>query len=251
VLDPGPLAALMAELVQAQVAMETSQREFERLRTLAEQNNASARAFQAAEAAAKRDQVQVDSLRTKLALGWSNAILEREDPPAFVRSLTTGEHTLVRVDLPAGEHLEPPLSSARLVPLGDSEHPVSAEFFDTTAAVDPQTQGQAFLFLLAGKPSGFLPNAAVTGYLKIPGDSLNGVTLPREAVIRYQDKAWIYTQTKDSEFTRREISLEHPTENGWFVRAGVTEKDRIIVSGAQTILSTERSSGGFLSGERE
>jgi len=251
VVDPAPLADLMTELVQAHVAMETSRREFDRLRTLAGQNNASARALQAAEAVAKRDQVQVDSVRTKLALGWGNAILKREDPPVFVRSLTAGDHTLVRVDLPAGEHLSPPLSSARLVSLGDSEHQVGAEFFDTTATVDPQTQGQGFLFLIAGKPSGFSPNAAVTAYLKIPGDPLNGVTLPRDAVIRYQDKAWIYTQTKDSEFTRREISLEHPTESGWFVRFGVTDKDRIVVAGAQTIHSTELSSGGFLSGARE
>ena len=52
VLDPTPLAALMADLVQAHVATETSQREFERLKTLAEQNNASIRAMQTAEAAA-------------------------------------------------------------------------------------------------------------------------------------------------------------------------------------------------------
>src|SRR5207244_8718087 len=100
VLDPAPLAALMADLVQTHVAMETSQREFERLRTLAEQNNASVRALQAAEAAAKRDQVLVESLRTRLALGWGNAILERDDPPTFVSSLVTRQQTLLRVDLP-------------------------------------------------------------------------------------------------------------------------------------------------------
>ena len=251
VLDPAPLAALMADLVQAHVAMETSQREFERLKTLAEQNNASVRAMQTAEAAAKRDQVTVESRRTKLALGWGKAILERGDPPAFVRSLTTGEPTLVRVDLPAGESLKSPPSSARLVSLSDSEHPVTAEFFDTTATVDPQTQGQGFLFLIPRKSPGFSPNAAVTGYVKIPGDSLNGVTVPRGAVIRFQGKAWIYLQTNDSEFMRREISLDHPTENGWFVQSGVADKDRIVVNGGQTILSTELSSGGFLSGERE
>jgi multidrug efflux pump subunit AcrA (membrane-fusion protein) len=251
VLDPAPLAALMTDLVQAHVAMETSQGEFERLRTLAEQNNASVRALQAAEAAAKRDQVQVDSLRTKLALGWGKAILEREDPPTFVRSLTTGEHTLVRIDLPAGESLKPPPASVRLVSLGESEPPVAADFFDTTATVDPQTQGQGFLLLLAGKPSGFSPNAAVTGYVKVPGDSLNGVTVPRDAVIRHQGKAWIYVQSGDEEFTRREVSLDHPTESGWFVPSGVTDKDRIIVGGAQTILSIELSSTEFKGGARD
>src|SRR6266496_519656 len=107
-LDPAPLASLMAELVPAHVAAETSQLEFERLRTLAEQNNASIRALQAAEAAAKRDQLLVESLRTKLILGWGNALLDRDDPPAFVNSLARRERALVRVDLPAGESLNRP-----------------------------------------------------------------------------------------------------------------------------------------------
>ena len=251
VLDPAPLAALTADLVQAHVAMETSQREFERLRTLAEQNNASARALQAAEAAAKRDQVLVESLRTKLALGWGKAILERDDPPTFVGSLATGQQTLIRVDLPAGERLKSPPSSVRLVSVGDGERSITADFFDSAPTVDPQTQGAGFLFLIAGKPSGFSPNAAVTGYVKVPGDSLNGVTIPRDAVIRYEGKAWVYLQTGDNEFTRREVPLDYPAEKGWFVPSGLTGKDRVIVGGAQTILSTELSSGGFLSGERE
>ena len=250
-LDPSPLAALMADLVQAHVATQTSQREFERLRTLAEQNNASARALQAAEAAAKRDQVLVESLRTKLALGWGKAILERDDPPGFVRSLANGQQTLIRVDLPAGERLKSPPSSVRLVSVGDGERSITADFFDSAPTVDPQTQGAGFLFLIAGKPSGFSPNAAVTGYVKVPGDSLNGVTVSRDAVIRYEGKAWVYLQTGDNEFTRREVPLDYPAEKGWFVPSGLTGKDRVIVGGAQTILSTELSSGGFLSGERE
>ena len=251
VLDPAPLASLMAELVTAHVAADTSQRELDRLKTLAEQNNASVRAFQAAEATAKRDQLLVESLRIRLALGWGKAVLAREDPPAFVQSLANREQVLVRVDLPAGERLDPPPFSARLISLGDSTSPVEATFFDSAPAVDPQTQGQGFLFLIAGKPSGFSPNAAITGYLKVPGDVLNGVAVPRDAVLRHAGKAWVYIQTGDNEFTRREIPLDHLAEKGWFVPSGVADRDRIVVSGAQTILSAELSSGGFLSGERE
>ena len=246
VLDPAPLASLMAELAPARVAAETSQREFERLRTLAEQNNASVRALQAAEATAKRDQLLVESLRTKLMLGWGKAVLERDDPPAFVKSLASREQALVRVDLPAGESLNRPTSSARLISLGDSEHPVAAEFFDTAPAVDPQIQGQGFLFLVGGKPPGFSPNAAITAYLKIPGDSLNGVMIPSSAVVRYQGKAWVYVQTGDKEFTRREIPLDHPGASGWFVSSGVTDQDRVVASGTQTILSEELNQSGFM-----
>src|SRR5437867_8977375 len=251
VLDPAPLASLMAELAPAHVAAEASQREFERLKTLAEQNNASVRALQGAEAAAKRDHLLVESLRTKLILGWGKAVLERDDPPAFVKSLASREQALVRVDMPAGESLNQPPSSARLISLSDNEHPVAAEFFDTAPAVDPQTQGQGFLFLVGGRPPGFSPNAAVTAYLKIPGDSLKGIMVPSSAVIRYQGKAWVYVQTGDKEFTRREIRLDHPGANGWFVSSGVTDKDRVVASGTQTILSEELNQSGFVGSARD
>jgi hypothetical protein len=251
VLDPAPLASLMAELVPAHVAAETSLREFERLKTLAEQNNASIRALQAAEATAKRDQLLVESLRTKLILGWGKALLEREDPPAFVKSLASHEQALVRIDLPAGEHLNRPPSSARLISLGDGENSVAAEFFDTTPTVDPRTQGQGFLFLMSGRTSGFALNAAVSGYLRITGESLNGVMIPSSAVVRHQGKAWVYVQTGDKEFTRREVPLDHPEAKGWFVASVVTGNDRVVVSGAQMILSEELNQSGFMSGARD
>jgi hypothetical protein len=251
VLDPAPLAALMSELAAAHVAAETSQREFERLKTLAEQSNASVRALQAAEAAAKRDQLLVESLRTKLALGWGKAILQHQDPPALVRSLADGESTLVRIDLPAGEGLSTPPSSARLVSLSDSGQPVRGDFFDIATAVDPQTQGQGFLFLVAGKPSGFSPNAAVTGHLKIPGEPSGGVTVPSSAVIRHEGRAWVYVQTGDDQFTRREVALDRPVQNGWFVSSVVTDKDRVVVGGAQMILSEELNQTGFMGGARD
>jgi hypothetical protein len=251
VLDPAPLVSLMAELAPAHVAAETSQREFERLKTLAEQNNASVRALQAAESMAKRDQLLVESLRTKLILGWGNAVLERDDPPAFVKSLASREQALVRVDMPAGESLSRPPLSARLISLGDSEHAVASEFFDTAPVVDPQTQGQGFLFLVGGKLSGFSPNAAVTAYLRIPGDSLKGVRVPSSSVVRYQGKGWVYVQTGEKEFARREIPLDRPGAGGWFISSGVTDKDRVVASGAQTILSEELNQTGFMGSARD
>jgi hypothetical protein len=251
VLDPAPLASLMSELATAQVAAETSQREFERLRTLAEQSNASVRALQAAEATAKRDQLLVESQRTKLVLGWGKAILQQNDPPAFVRSLANGERIFVRVDLPAGENLSAPPTSARLVSLSGGGQQVAGDFFDTAPAVDPQTQGQGFLFLVAGKPGGFSPNAAVTGHLKIPGPPLSGVIVPSSAVIRHGVKSWVYLQTNEDRFTRREVPLDRPVESGWFVLSAVTDKDRVITGGAQMILSQELNQSGFMGGARD
>ena len=239
VLDPAPLAALVVELGVARASAEASRQEYERLKSLAEQNNASVRALQAGEAAAKRDRLLVESTRAKLALSWG---------AAMAASLTEAEAALVRLDLPAGERSKPPLS-ARLISLADPERPVTAEFFDAAPGVDPLTQGQGFLFFVKGKT--FAPGAAVTGYLRIPGEPLSGVIVPRDAVLRHEGKAWVYVSADDTRFSRREISLDRPADNGWFISSDLTAKDRVVVSGAQTILSKELSGGGFRSGTRE
>src|SRR5262249_53421147 len=53
--DTAPLASLVAEFSASQASREASQAEVKRLKTLAAQNNASARAFESAQAAAARD----------------------------------------------------------------------------------------------------------------------------------------------------------------------------------------------------
>jgi len=248
VLDPAPLAGLVAEWDSARAASDASRQEHERLKVLAQQDNASARALQAAEAAAKRDQLLVETARAKLVLGWGKALVERTDPGMFARSLTLGETALVRIDLPAGEALKSTPVSARLVSLND-EVDSHADLFGPAPAVDPQTQGQGFLFL--SKEKTLAPGAAVTGYLRIPGEPVSGVIIPGGAALRHEGKAWVYLRTGDDMFTRREIALDRPADNGWFVSGGITAKDRVVVSGGQTILSEELSSGGFRSGERE
>ena len=58
-------------------------------------------------------------------------------------------------------------------------------------------------------------------------------------------------QTGDGGFVRREIPLDRPADKGWFIASGITAKDRVVVSGAQTILSEEVRGGGFRGGDRE
>lgn len=38
------------------------------------------------------------------------------------------------------------------------------------------------------------------------------------------------------------VALEIPAEDGWFIFQGLTAKDRIVVNGAQTLLSEELKS---------
>ena len=126
VLDPAPLAALMTELATARAAYTASSNELARLKVLEAQGNASVRAIQTAEAAALRDRLAVRSVRERLTLSWGKAVGDRQDLPAFARSLVSLEAALVRVDLPVGKTLKGPPAGARIATL--SGQSAEAEF---------------------------------------------------------------------------------------------------------------------------
>jgi hypothetical protein len=243
VVDPAPLAALVTELAAAQAAYSASSSELARLKTLEGQGNASARALQTAEAAAVRDRLAVQLARERLALSWGKAVADQKDLPGFVRSLASLEAVLVRIDLPVGETLKAPPTGARIATL--TGQPSEAEFLEPAPSVDPQMQGQGFIFLLKPNSPRLTAGESVVGYLRIPGELLAGVIIPRDAVVRTEGLGWIYVLNAAGDaFTRIEVALDHPTEAGWFVTKGANSNDRVVVNGAHQLLSFEIKSAG-------
>jgi multidrug efflux system membrane fusion protein len=240
VLDPTSLSSLAADLMAARATADASQKEWDRLKVLSVRQNASERALQAAEATAQRDNAQADSSRQHLLAAWGKAIADRPDLREFVQSLSTGDRALVRIDLLAGDSLKTKPESARLFLLSDEINPVEAEFVSSMPSVDAQTQGQGFLFLVNSNRLRFAPGAAVLGYLKLAGAAQSGVLIPRNAVIRFNGKPWVYLQTGEEAFVRREISEEHPFADGWFMKEEFKPSDHVIVIGAQMLLSEEQ-----------
>ena len=70
-------------------------------------------------------------------------------------------------------------------------------------------------------------------------------------MIRHADKAWVYVPTESGSFTRREIAVDRPTEQGWFVTSGFSAKDSVVISGAPMLLSEELKSTGPVSGAKD
>ncbi len=238
VLDPAPLAALLTELASDRAVASASSNELARLKTLAEQGNASPRALQTAEAAALRDGLAIQSVQERLASSWGKAVMEQKDLPGFVQSLLAQEAVLVRVDLAAGENLPALPVGARVETL--SGNSVAADFLGAATGVDLLTQGRGFVFLARPGATPLTAGEAVVGYLKLPGEAVAGAIIPRAAVVRTEGKGWAYVLSETGgAFTRREIALDHPTETGWFITNGITAGQHVVVTGAQMLLSVE------------
>jgi hypothetical protein len=250
VLDPAPLGDLLMELRGAQIAFDNSHQELERMKVLREQQNASERAFQAAESAYQRDQALVGAILLKIQVGWGRKLAELSGPVVvpvgtkrneipFLGELLELESALIRVDLPAGESINGQPGIARLASLTEGAAPVPAEFFDFARNIDPQTQAQGMFFLVRTNQPRLTPGMAVTAFINIGGPSQSGVLVPRPAVVRFNGATWVYLQTDDETFQRTEVALERPAESGWFAREGLKAQDKVVVVGAQQLLSEE------------
>jgi len=244
VIDPATFASAIGELESARTAAEASGKEYDRLKTLAGQNNVSARDLETARATTTHDQLASEAARGKFILTWGKRIAD--DPAGTLKALADDELVLVQAELPAGQVAGKP-AGARVLSVNDAKAVEREEFFDAGAGIDPQTQMQSFLF--KGTGHALKPGAAVDVFIALDGTPADGVEIPAEAVLRHQGRAWIYEQTAENEFTRREVA-DPDVAGDWFSH-DLTATNRIVVTGAQTILSAELSSGGFNTGERD
>lgn len=237
VLDPAPLASLAGDVVSGRAALEASGMEYERLKTLAQSQNVSAKALEDAAAARKHDQAALAAAVAQLAAASGRAVVEQPDLAAFVAALVKQETVLVRLDAPAGE---PVAGTPVGAEIGDRHPLVAATFLGRAATADPQVQGEGFLFLVTNPPPALTPGLAVAGCLQLPGEPADGMVVPDAAVVRSDERAWFYMQSGDTNFIRREITLDHPVSGGWFMTNHAAPGDRVVISGAQVLLSEER-----------
>ena len=84
-------------------------------------------------------------------------------------------------------------------------------------------------------PAGTRVVASLSASLK----NTAGVLVPNEAVIWYSGKPWIFKQLSDGVFARVEIDAAVDLGAGWFEVETLRPGDKIIVSGAQLLLSEE------------
>jgi len=240
-LEPSALAAAVDEREAARAAFDAADREYRRIQTLQRGNfNASQRDLEAARAAFEKDRAAFRAAEARLVSVWGREAEEHRDLSALVQSLVARDAGVARIDLPLGVALSGRPIGGRVAALVDANAaPVEATLLGVAPDTDPTTQGRGFLLLIERPP--WQPGTALTGWLAVPGPSQAGVELPRAAVLRHGGRVFAYVQTTDEAFSRREIRLDRPTRDGWFVVDGLAAGERVVVTGAQELLSVELS----------
>lgn len=248
--------AAVAKLEKARANLQVLQKEYDRLKGLYHDNeNASAKAFEAAEGTLHSDEADVRAAEQGVRLQenavrqrWGSVITEWVvEDSAHLRGVLDQHDFLVQITVPAGSIPAIPQDLALEVPGSSVE---SATLVSAFPRVDSRIQGPSYLYASPAKP-GISAGMNLVARLS-EGAALRGVTVPETAVVWWEGRAWVYRQTGATTFVRQEISTDSPARNGWFVASGFSPGDKVVVRGAESLLSTELGAqAGGEQGEEE
>jgi hypothetical protein len=240
VLDPEPLVQLDSDLVTAEAAASASAAEAARSRALNSLGAAvSAKDTEAAVAQARSDALKVDILRQRLGLEWGPGIARLGEPARsrLVRGLSAGTIALVHVDT----HNNQGQAGARFVKVDVGDDSVRGTVIGPARAAEPRLQSSGLIVEVSGRAA-ILLSVGLTQSAHIESTTTEaGVTIPREAVIRYRGLDWVYVRGNASTFERRLIDGPVPESDGFFVAHGFAGGDAVVVAGATALFAAEQS----------
>lgn len=260
VLDLQPLIdlrerydAARAEADVARAMAAASRQEYERSRILYQDNqNISLKTYQAAQAAYRSDQAKSEAAGLNaqniqaLMRQQFGATLVRwalgEHSPEFARLLNRQE-VLLRVTLPLDRGFVAP---AQIQIDANDKRRLPAYLVSRSPQSDPAIQGNAFIYRLAAP---LAAGANITAYLPTAKQTTQGTLVPAGAIVWYGGQPWAYVQISTDRFGRYPVAQQAPMQGGFFVTEGFKPGQRVVVSGAQLLLSEElRPQAGSSSG---
>jgi hypothetical protein len=143
----------------------------------------------------------------------------------------------VRIDIP-----NVMLQSGDTVRLGDTADATSVRVLGAAASADAKLQSAGVLAIARGTAAKGLLAGRIVPAAADGGSSESGVTVPRDAIVRYQGGLWVFVEKPDRSFARVELIGARPVADGWFVSLDLAPGTRIVVSGAGSLMAIETGS---------
>lgn len=247
--------AAQTQVQKAHVAAEVARKGYTRLRILFEEDqNISEKSLQSAEATLEANEADVRSGEQQLTLQesvarqeWGSVVAKWtvQGSPELQRILDQSD-VLVQMTMPSGATYGAPKMISLEIPGGAR---MQATFISAFPRVDPRIQGRSFLYLAHAQP-GLVPGVSLLAHLLV-GSLIKGLIVPTSAVVWSEGKAWVYQQTSADRFTRRSVSTDIAVERGFFVAEGFSPGDKVVIQGAQALLSEELLLHGQGGGETD
>ncbi len=251
VLDFQPLIDLRMRynqaLADAEVARATvtaSRQEYERSRLLYQDNqNVSLKIYNASQAVYLSDQARsaaaarnVPNIRASARQQFGETLerwaLVDAHSSEFERLLQRQE-VLLRVTLPLGDSIAAPAQIQ--IGINDNRR-LPAYLVSPSPQSDPVMQGSAFIYRTAAS---LATGSNIAAYLPTARQAKRGVLIPAGAIVWYGGQPWAYLQISPERFGRYPVAQQSQMQGGVFMSEGFKPGQRVVVSGAQLLLSEE------------
>jgi hypothetical protein len=240
VLDPLSLISEENEQAVAGAEEHSASAEAARLRELYKAGaGASLKMLEAAQAEEAKAHADVRLAAARLAQHWGPLGKESQaDREKLLEALTRGRSALVRADLP-GRHMVGTLPLKALLDVDGVEVP--GRVLGTLGQAG-ELQSASILIEIEHPPPGLAAGARVP--LTLFGGVLEGLLLPREAVLYDENGPYVYKQLAAkapkgrTRYAAVKVTLLAPYGEGWLVK-GVDDDDAVVVRGAGVLWSLE------------
>jgi len=234
---------------KAQADVEATGREYERLRFLnADKKNVSDKAVEAARAAYEnaRANLEVTNVAANVALSkarqrWGERLAALITSASGLSRLALVQDVIIQISIPpeSSEVVAP----AQVVVRAPNGMTTTARLVGIAPRTDPKTQGRAFFYIASSQNGAFTPGMTLDVLLPTPASATvargEGVFVPNSAVVWSRGASFVYVEMQPGRFARTPVLLNTPAAGGWIVTSGLAAGTRVVVSGAQQLLSEE------------
>lgn len=239
-IDLAALSAIASEVTAATAAADASGREAARLASLASADQgASQRDVEAARSQAVADRARLGAAceRIGLEFGAGLARLGCRSVPGLARDAAAGKVAVLRIDFPDGI-----VSAGSTITIDAGDQQVGVRALGPAAMGDTQLQTAGTLALLHGATVARAGVGRILAAHRTDAGTQGGYLIPREALVRVDGALCAYRLAGRDGFERVTLEGAIPRREGWFVpAAALRANDRIVVSGAGTLLGLEHA----------
>mgnify|MGYP001597870181 FL=1 len=156
----------------------------------------------------------------------------------LVDALAAGDKALVLLTLPVGERLPAGLREVALVEDTDGVEPRVATLLTPAPSLGGGTPGSRY-FLLADAGD-WVPGMLLSARIPQPDQRLEGVAVPRAAIVWHQGLRWVYVEPETNIFVRYQVGArELLGDDRVVLAADIRPGTRVVVQGAQALLAEE------------
>ena len=158
----------------------------------------------------------------------------------YLEKLLHNEYRLIKITIPINQTLDIIPKEIKVSPSNQPKKTYKAIFISKAQDTDQSIQGKSFYYYVTENDLeiGLKLKAFIVSD-KIEPDNAY-LFIPKESVIWSSGKAWVFIKNNEGNFLRRPLPRLVEIDGGWIIKEGIIiENDKIVVDGAQLLLSEE------------